>query len=69
MTDRYCIATKGNGKFRFSSDNMVACCGILSFCGFGCNGGFPSSAWRYWQKHGIVSGGPYGSDEVNPINY
>jgi len=63
MTDRYCIATKGNSQFRYSADNMVACCGILSLCGFGCNGGFPSSAWRYWQKHGIVSGGPYASDE------
>lgn len=62
MTDRLCIATKGKtSKFRFSAENLVSCCGILSLCGFGCNGGFPSSAWRYWVSHGIVSGGPYNS--------
>jgi cathepsin B len=63
MTDRICIATKGKSKFRVSADNLVSCCGILSLCGFGCNGGFPSSAWRYWVSHGIVSGGPYGSNQ------
>jgi len=59
MTDRLCIATNGESKFRFSAENLVSCCGILSLCGFGCNGGFPSSAWRYWVSHGIVSGGAY----------
>jgi len=63
MTDRLCVATQGKSKFRFSADNLVACCGILSLCGFGCNGGFPSSAWRYWVSHGIVSGGPYDSNQ------
>ncbi|ODM97207.1 Cathepsin B [Orchesella cincta] len=58
MTDRWCIATAGKSKFRFSAENLVSCCGLLSLCGFGCNGGFPSSAWRYWVSHGIVSGGP-----------
>jgi len=64
MTDRHCIANKQKTNFRYSSDNLVACCGLLSLCGFGCSGGFPSSAWRYWVSHGIVSGGPYGSDSV-----
>jgi len=63
MTDRYCIASKGTQQFRFSADNLVACCGMLSLCGFGCYGGYPSSAWRYWTKKGIVSGGPYHSNE------
>ncbi|XP_061056752.1 cathepsin B isoform X3 [Eubalaena glacialis] len=27
----------------------------------GCNGGFPSGAWNFWTKHGLVSGGLYNS--------
>ena len=26
-----------------------------------CNGGFPSGAWNFWTKHGLVSGGLYNS--------
>lgn len=61
MTDRFCIANRGQKQFRFSAENLVSCCGIL--CGRGCNGGFPSMAWRMWVWKGIVSGGPYGSNE------
>lgn len=60
MTDRYCIAHKGK-QFRFSADNLVSCC---DECGSGCNGGFPSAAWEYWVETGIVSGGPYASNQV-----
>jgi len=60
MTDRYCIATKGQSKFRFSAENLVACC---DECGDGCNGGFPTAAFEYWVKIGIVSGGPYNSNK------
>ena len=31
--------------------------------GDGCNGGFPSSAWDYWQQTGIVTGGDYDSNQ------
>nr|XP_024424419.1 cathepsin B isoform X2 [Desmodus rotundus] len=27
----------------------------------GCNGGFPSGAWNFWKKQGLVSGGLYDS--------
>jgi len=60
MTDRYCIASKGKSKFHFSADNLVACC---SECGAGCNGGFPTAAWEYWVDTGIVSGGPFHSNQ------
>jgi cathepsin B len=59
MTDRYCIAHKGKSLFRFSAENLVSCC---DECGSGCNGGFPSAAWEYWVETGIVSGGPYNSN-------
>jgi cathepsin B len=29
-------------------------------CGNGCDGGYPSGAWSYWKRTGIVTGGPYG---------
>jgi len=60
MTDRVCIASKGKVKFHFSADDLVSCC---TGCGNGCNGGFPSQAFRYWTKRGLVSGGPYNSHE------
>ena len=37
---------------------MLSCCFT---CGFGCNGGFPGAAWKFWHKKGLVSGGLYGS--------
>lgn len=61
MSDRHCIHSKGKVNVRLSADNLVACCHT---CGFGCNGGFPGSAWRWWVSHGIVSGGSYGSQQV-----
>lgn len=60
MSDRHCIHSKGKVNVRLSSDNLVACCHT---CGFGCNGGFPGAAWRYWVSHGIVTGGSYGSKQ------
>jgi len=63
ITDRFCIASKGTKNFRFSAENLVSCCGILNLCGFGCNGGYPPMAWRYFKRKGIVSGGPYGSNQ------
>jgi cathepsin B len=60
MTDRYCIATKGQKQFHFSAENLVSCC---DECGNGCNGGFPGAAFEYWVDTGLVSGGSYGSNE------
>jgi len=60
MTDRYCIASKGNSRFHFSAENLVSCC---DECGDGCNGGFPAAAWEYWVQKGLVSGGAYGTNE------
>ncbi|KAF4533276.1 hypothetical protein B566_EDAN010511 [Ephemera danica] len=50
MSDRVCIHSNGNLNFHFSSEDLVSCCRL---CGFGCNGGFPGAAWRYWVHKGI----------------
>ena len=60
MSDRFCIHSNATVHFRFSADDLVSCCHT---CGFGCNGGFPGAAWSYWVRKGIVSGGPYGSEQ------
>lgn len=62
MSDRVCIHSNAQEHFRFSADDLVSCCHT---CGFGCNGGFPGMAWKYWVHKGIVSGGNYGSAQVN----
>lgn len=60
MSDRVCIASKGAKNVRLSTDDLLSCC---YSCGFGCNGGFPGMAWRYWVKNGIVTGGAYESKQ------
>eukprot|EP00095_Tigriopus_kingsejongensis_P004826 snap_masked-scaffold1088_size63410-processed-gene-0.5 protein:Tk04826 transcript:snap_masked-scaffold1088_size63410-processed-gene-0.5-mRNA-1 annotation:"cathepsin b precursor" len=56
MSDRLCIHQ--NKQIRVSAEDLLSCC---YSCGFGCNGGFPGAAWRYWSRAGLVSGGVYGS--------
>ena len=57
MSDRICIQSGQTLQTRVSAQNLLACC---TNCGFGCNGGMPSYAWRYWQNNGISTGGLYG---------
>lgn len=65
MSDRVCIASKGKTNVHFSAEDLVSCCHI---CGFGCNGGFPGMAWKYWVHWGIVSGGNF-NDNQGCIDY
>jgi len=60
MSDRLCIHSQGQVKVHVSPENLLSCCYA---CGFGCNGGFPDNAWRFWQRKGIVSGGKFGTDD------
>jgi cathepsin B len=60
MSDRVCIHSNATIHAHISADDLVSCCHT---CGFGCNGGFPGMAWSYWVHHGIVSGGPFGSNQ------
>jgi len=49
MSDRSCIFLKQN--ISLSSGNMAFCC---TNCGAGCNGGYPTAAWEYYQNAGLV---------------
>jgi cathepsin B len=57
-TDRLCIASSGKITKRLSAEDLMTCCGF--WCGNGCDGGFPSSAWSWFQSTGVVTGGPNG---------
>lgn len=56
MSDRICVASQGKLQTRISTENLLSCC---TSCGFGCNGGFPSAAWKYWKNNGLPTGGLY----------
>jgi len=56
QTDRHCIATGGKNKPHLSAQDMNSCCDT---CGMGCEGGYPSAAWQYWVRTGVVTGGNY----------
>jgi len=60
MSDRICIASNATKTFDLSAEDLVSCC---DSCGDGCNGGYPGSAWDYFQGTGIVTGGPYNSQQ------
>ncbi|XP_023608826.1 cathepsin B, partial [Myotis lucifugus] len=59
ISDRICILTNGHVNVEVSAEDLLTCCGFQ--CGDGCNGGFPSGAWNFWTKKGLVSGGLYDS--------
>ncbi|WP_410317793.1 C1 family peptidase, partial [Klebsiella pneumoniae] len=60
MTDRTCIDTNATVIFRYSSEDVAACC---TECGLGCYGGDEDCVLRHWVEHGYVSGGRYNSNE------
>lgn len=51
MSDRYCIGG-GQKDLLISAANLMECCW---WCGSGCEGGDPASAWSYWTSTGLVS--------------
>lgn len=61
MSDRLCIKSGQTDQRRVSTQNLLACC---YSCGFGCDGGYPSSAWNYWKSTGLVTGGLYGDKKT-----
>jgi cathepsin B len=57
ITDRTCIASNGTVTIDLSAEDILSCCGF--WCGSGCEGGYPASAWSYWNTNGVVTGGLY----------
>ncbi|XP_064596982.1 cathepsin B-like [Liolophura sinensis] len=60
MSDRICIKSGNAENFHISAEDLLSCCHA---CGFGCNGGFLSAAWEYFEKDGLVTGGQYDSHQ------
>jgi len=63
MTDRICIQT--GASVHVSAEDMTSCC---DFCGMGCDGGDPGSAWFYWTVSGVVDGGNYNGGGCAPYS-
>uniref|UniRef100_A0A0G4G3C8 Peptidase C1A papain C-terminal domain-containing protein n=1 Tax=Chromera velia CCMP2878 TaxID=1169474 RepID=A0A0G4G3C8_9ALVE len=59
LNDRMCIASKGKFTTLLSVQDTTSCCNGLSCFSFGCNGGQPSLAWRWFVEKGVVTGGDY----------
>uniref|UniRef100_A0A0N4UYS5 Pept_C1 domain-containing protein n=1 Tax=Enterobius vermicularis TaxID=51028 RepID=A0A0N4UYS5_ENTVE len=60
MSDRICIASKGRIQVSLSAADLLSCC---KSCGFGCDGGDPMAAWKYWVKEGIVTGSNFSMNQ------
>lgn len=57
-SERLCIAT-GKPEHFLSARDLISCC---TNCGYGCQGGWPSSAWSYMAQTGLPSGSPDNND-------
>ncbi|XP_054155342.1 cathepsin B-like [Oppia nitens] len=58
ISDRICIATKGQQQVEISAENLIACCDT---CGMGCMGGWSFASWDFYVNTGYVTGGLYNS--------
>jgi hypothetical protein len=59
FNDRLCIATNGKFQQLLSPQDTLNCCDE-KYNSYGCNGGQPSGAWKFFEDKGIVTGGDYG---------
>jgi len=73
FNDRLCIASNGEFQQLLSAQDTVNCCGYRNCQSMGCNGGQPGMAWRWFKKHGVVSGGDFqdigSGDSCIPYQY
>ncbi|PIC23923.1 hypothetical protein B9Z55_017451 [Caenorhabditis nigoni] len=67
ISDRICIETGGAQQPIISPDDILSCCG--SFCGNGCEGGYPIQALRWWNSRGVVTGGDYRGPGCKPYPF
>ena len=61
MSDRLCIASKGQVSVELSAQN-IASCACAGGCKGGCGGGQLGQAWDYYLHTGVVDGGLYGDN-------
>merc|ERR1719498_1774654 len=61
MTDRICIASKGEQTTHLSAEDVTSCDTLGDM---GCNGGVPSTVYTYYKTFGIVDGGNYGDKSM-----
>ncbi|PFH38056.1 cathepsin B [Besnoitia besnoiti] len=59
FNDRLCIRSQGKANAPLSPQHTTSCCNALHCASFGCNGGQPGMAWRWFQRKGVVTGGDY----------
>lgn len=57
FSDRKCIMSKGAVQTSYSGLDTLACC--KGMCGNGCEGGYPSRAWEWYVRTGVVTGGSF----------
>jgi len=62
FSDRLCVATNGDFNQLLSAEEITFCCNA---CGDGCSGGHPIKAWKRFNRHGLVTGGNYKSEQVS----
>lgn len=65
FSDRLCIKTGGRFAKHLSAQNLMSCGAEQSK---GCGGGSAFKAWQHTMTKGIVTGGNFGSNEVNHNN-
>lgn len=65
FSDRLCVKSYGSINVNISIQYIMSCC---SECGNQCESGFPDKAWKFIMDYGAVTGGDYGSEEVNDKN-
>jgi len=61
MTDRICIASKGEKNVHLSAQDVASCDHLGDM---GCSGGVPSTVYTYYKNTGIVTGGNYGDHSM-----
>ena len=58
FNDRRCVA-HGDKTFYAAEDTLACCSGFRCGMSMGCNGGQPTSAWRWFSRTGVTTGGNY----------
>jgi cathepsin B len=56
FNDRRCVA-HGDQTFYAAEDTLACCSGLRCGLSMGCNGGQPTSAWKWFAKTGVTTGG------------